>query len=220
MRETVADEAAHHDWSYEAIRPLDMPAKPWHSGQIVTGDCSKGCQYLAWWAGAPDPMGLRFGPYGNSQTMTLHLEHVDHPADLEVGDYVTFGPDGADHAAAVLEKGVDPLLWSFGHQGAPNTYRLSYDRRERHYLHNPAKPLLTPAEKLRLKTGYWSWLQWRLGEGAWKHHGKADAKVRPTIPKRIPLSWWRRYARYLLNRRSGNKLNPETVAVQARAESA
>ncbi len=208
MTATIQDQNANHTWTYAAIRPLPVPAT-WHPGQKVRSDCSKGCQYIAKWGGAPDPMGRRFDAYGNSTTMTAHLHHLDHPSDLEVGDYVTFGPDGNDHAATVMEKGADPLLWSDGHQGAPNSYHLSYDRRERHYLRNPitVEPP-TPQEKLRAKTGYWAWLQWKLGEGAWRKYKPSDPKVRPNVPKRIPLRWWRRYATFLRNRNQAN--NPTT----------
>lgn len=211
MRATLADERAHGDWTYWAMRPRPMPSRPWRPGDRIVGDCSKGAQFIAWWAEGPDPMGQGFGAYGNSQTMTAHLHHLDHPGELHVGDYVTFGYDGDDHATVVMESGADPLLWSFGHQGAPDAYRLSYDRRQRYFLRNPASTAPpTPQEKLRAKTGYWPWLQWRLGEGAWKHYGKSDPKVRPNVPKRIPLRWWRRYFRFLRNRRSGNAEKVET----------
>lgn len=211
MVATLADERAHGDWTYRAVRPISMPRRPWKPGDRIVGDCSKGAQMIAWWAEGPDPMGQEFGPYGNSETMTVHLHHLDRPSELHVGDYVTFGPNGDDHATVVMETGADPLLWSFGHQGAPDSYRLSYDRRERHYLRNPASTAPpTPEAKLRAKTGYWAWLQWRLGEGAWKHYGKSTAKVRPNVPSRIPLRWWRRYFRFLRNRKRPNAERAET----------
>lgn len=213
MLETLEEEREFHDWLYEAVRPMYVPSS-WVRGKRKIGDCSKGCQFLARWAGAHDPMGRGYDPYGNSETMTVHLHHLDYPSQLKVGDYITFGPWGDDHAATVLEAGSDPLLWSFGHQGAPNTYRLSWDRRERHYLLNPVPlPPLTPDQKLRAKTGYWAWLQWKLGEGAWHHKGKSNPKVRPHVPKRIPLKWWRRYVRLmLLRKRAANKATPTPTA--------
>lgn len=212
MNETLVDEARHHDWRYLAIRPRYMPARPWKAGEVVTGDCSKGVQDLCWWAEVPhDPMAMHYGPYGNSATLTAHLPVVDHPRLLEVGDIVTFGPDGNDHAAMVKERGSDPLLWSFGHQGAPNTYRLSQDSREHHLrrLILPETPM-TPEDKLRAMTGYWAWLQWRLGEGDWRHYPPAAKGVRPHVPKVISLRWWVRYRRFLRNRQSANVIKPET----------
>src|SRR5262249_13183310 len=139
MLETLADEARYRNWTYRAIRPCYVPHVYYH-GEFIKGDCSKGCQFLAFWGGGPDPMGLHFGPYGNSATMCHHLQHLDSAHELLVGDYVTFGWGGNDHAACVLEPDHDhgnPLLWSFGHQGAPNTYRLSADSRPKQFLRNP-----------------------------------------------------------------------------------
>lgn len=204
MRATLADEAARHDWTYAEVRPMPVPAT-WKAGQKVRGDCSKGVQYLCRWAGAPDPMGNSYGPYGNSQTICLHLQALASPSQLAVGDIVTFGPSGEDHAAMVLETGADPLLWSFGHQGAPNTYRLSTDKREKQYRRMPIPRYVpTKADKLRARTGWFSWVAWRLGEGDWRPYGKSNKTVRPNVPRLIPLSWWKRLAVFLANRKKGN----------------
>jgi GH24 family phage-related lysozyme (muramidase) len=45
---------------------------------------------------------------------------------------------------------------------------------------------------LRAKTGYWSWLAWRLGREAWKPYGHANPAVRPHVPRRVPITWWTR----------------------------
>lgn len=203
MHETLADEEAHHDWTYIAVRPLTTPARPWKAGMKVRGDCSKGVQWLCWWSEAPDPMDNGFAPYGNSQTIWSHLQHLTSPAELEVGDIVTFGKWGSDHAAMVIEAGPDPLLWSFGHEGAPNTYRLSLDRRPAQYLRLPVAYVPTPADKLRAKTGWFAWVAWKLGEGDWKDYKPATAAVRPNVPKLISPNWWARYAQFLLNRKKG-----------------
>jgi hypothetical protein len=212
MVATIADEKTSHTWTYHAIRPCPVPPR-WIEGQKVWGDCSKGVQMLVYWAsgGDPllDPMGNAYASWGNSTTICAHLQHLATPAQLDVGDIVTFGRNGDEHAAMVLEPGKDPLLWSFGHPGAPNAYRLSQDRREHQLLRLPA-PKYVPAKaaKLRAKTGYWAWLQWRLGEGDWSHHPKADPNVRPRIPKLIPAGWWRRYAVFLLARKKPNPSKP------------
>lgn len=207
MRATLADEAAHHTWHYHAVRPMPVP-ESWRAGNIVYGDCSKGVQYLCHWVGVPDPMGAGYGPYGNSQTLCLRLQHLDHARDLEVGDIVTFGVNGDEHAAMVLEAGSDPLLWSFGHEGAPNTYLLSQDRRTQQYLRNPIPDYIpTPQDKLRAKAGWWAWVAWKLGEGDWRHYGLANKSVRPNVPKRIPLAWWRNYVVFLARRKQANKPN-------------
>jgi hypothetical protein len=214
MRETLADERRYHDWTYYATRPRYMPHRPWYTDERVVGDCSKGVQFLCWWAAVPsDPMGMHYGPYGNSATLAAHLPHALHAYQLDIGDIITFGLWGNDHAAMVLERGSDPVLWSFGHPGAPNTYHLSYDKRVHQYLRLllPATPL-TPEERLRAMTGYWSWLQWRLGEGHWRHYPPMGKHVRPHVPVVIPPAWWRNYRRFIHQRHVGNKLNPATPA--------
>jgi hypothetical protein len=205
MHKTLADEAARGDWTYRAVRPCPVPSA-WQPGQHVTGDCSKGVQFLARWSSAPDPMQNGWGLDGNSQTIWLRLHHVATAAELEPGDIITFGRDGADHAAMVLEAGADPLLWSFGHQGAPNTYRLSYDRRLKTYCRLPiVDPPPTPVEKLQAMTGFYSWVAWKLGEGPWKRYSPATPLVRPNVPRVIPPTWWVRYAQFLANRNTGDK---------------
>lgn len=207
MKQTVADEQAHHNWTYAPYRPEGMPRRPYQNGQKVRADCSKGVQFLCWWAGCPnDPMGLHYGPYGNSSTLAMHLHHLDRASALKVGDIVTFGPGGNEHAAMVMAAGSDPLLWSNGHQGAPNTYRLSYDRRQHQFLHNPVPVyLMTAADRLRAKTGFWSWVQWREGEGAWRHYPPLTKSVRPHVPLVIPPYWWARWRKIVANRNAANE---------------
>lgn len=206
MQATVQDEAARRDWFYRAVRPMPVPAS-WHPGQQIVGDCSTGVRYLCKWAGAPDPMDPEhnsFNPYGNSQTMWLHLQHLGSRSDLLVGDVVTFGAWGSEHAAMVYKAGADPTVWSFGHQGAPEFYPLSYDRREQQYLRLPVTYTPTHDDKLRARTGWFAWVAWKLGEGDWRHHKPADPAVRPDVPRRIPVQWWARYVQFMANRKKAN----------------
>jgi len=206
MELTIADEQTHGNWTYAAVRPLETPERPWVPGVHRRGDCSKGGQWIAYWAGAPDPFGMDFGPYGNSQTAWSNLQHLDHASELLPGDMITFGRDGQKHLSVVQEAGADPLLWSWGHQGAPNNYRLSQDSRERQFLRMPiAAYVPTPEDKLRAKTGWFAWMQWALGEGDWKGHPKSAKGVRPNVPRPIPVSWWKRRAMFLLRRKRGNR---------------
>jgi hypothetical protein len=218
MAKTLADETARHDWDYEDVRPRPMPKRPWSGGMRIDGDCSKGVQFLCWWAYVPeDPMGMHYGPYGNSATIAAHLQdHLAYTSDLLVGDIVTFGLYGTEHAAMVMETGDDPLLWSFGVQGAPNTYRLSWDRRPHQLLRlQLPKYVPTKAEKLRAKTGYWAWLQWRLGEGGWVSYPPMAKTVRPHVPRTISPLWWRQYKKFLKNRQKGNKTTPTPTSEEA-----
>lgn len=204
MQETLADEAKNHDWTYHAVRPMYVPPS-WHVGERIVGDCSKGVQYLCRWAGCADPMGENYGPYGNSYTLWLHLQHLEKATDLQVGDIVTFGINGDEHAAMVIEAGADPLLWSFGHQGAPNAYRLSMDHRPHQFLRNPLpKYIPTPQEKLKGKSGWFAWMAWYEGEGDWKPYGEQNKTVRPKVPATISSEWWTRRAAFLAAREHGN----------------
>ncbi len=204
MDDTVADNG---NWTYRAVRPLTLSHRPWRKGQRVVSDCSKGVQNLCWWARAPhDPMGRDWDSYGNSQTLWAHCQHVDTPVQLQIGDFVTFGRDGEEHAAMVRQGGTDPLLWSDGHQGAPNFYRLSQDKRESQYLRNPLPRYVpTKADRCRARTGWFAWVAWRLGEGDWHSYGKSNPKVRPNVPKRVPVTWWTRYARFIARRKKADR---------------
>lgn len=206
MKETIADRV---HWTYDAVRPLRVLDR-WYKGEHVEADCSFGVKLLCKWAGVPDPTGRGYDEYGNSQSLWAHLQHLDGPGSLLVGDIVTFGVDGDEHAAMVLERGSDPLLWSFGHQGAPNTYRLSYDRRPKQYLRNPVPHYVpTKEDVLRKRTGWFAWMAWHEGEGDWRPYGKRNKKVRPHVARVIPLSWWRRRAKFLFRRKKGD---PASVA--------
>lgn len=204
MAATVADEAAKHDWTYRPVRPLPVPPS-WKPGQAVVGDCSWGVKMLCRWAGAPDPMKSDYDGYGNSQTLWLRLQRLDSPSELLIGDVVTFGRDGSEHATMVYETGENPLLWSFGHQGAPDFYRLSADGRPAQYLRNPLPAYVpTQGDRLRAMTGWFAWVAWKLGEGDFKDSGAANPAVRPNVPKLIPAAWWLRYAKFLAARKRGN----------------
>lgn len=225
MTATIADEAAHHDWTYRAVRPCYVPAF-WEAGKDVWGDCSKGVQFLSKWDNLPDPMHQDYGPYGNSTTLWLELVHIDL-SEVKIGDIVVFGVNGSEHAAMV--KGIirnaaghviDLRLWSFGHQGAPNAYLLSQDGRVYQCLRLRvhATHSKVPASVLRAKTGYGSWRQWRLGKGAWRGYGKRNRSVRPNVPHRIPLRWWKMFAQSLHHQRRhrANPVTPETLTASAR----
>lgn len=127
MHETAS---GHLDWQYRELRPLSLPALGPH-GQVpyrVTADCSWGVKLLCKWAGLPDPTDRKYDGYGNSVSIFHALPHIAL-AKAKAGDILLFGPEGEWHATMILEPGPDPLLWSMGHQGAPNLYRLSADTR-------------------------------------------------------------------------------------------
>lgn len=208
MKKTLVDQQTYNSWIYDAIRPMPVP-RVYVRGNHVRGDCSKGCQYLCRWANAPDPMKNNWSDWGNSTTICLSLRHLANPSLLEIGDIVTFGTNGDEHAAMIYAPGSDPLLWSFGHQGAPNTYRLSQDGRVHQLLKLPVVYVETKEDQLRAQTGWFAWAAWYLGEGDWKSYGPRNPKVRPDVPVKIPQTWWDRLTKFLAARQSGN---PATTA--------
>lgn len=54
---------------------------------------------------------------------------------------------------------------------------------------------------LTKRRGYFAWLSWTLGEGAWKGYGKRNPQVRPDVPKRISAAWLKRRLTFLSNRK-------------------
>jgi hypothetical protein len=54
------------------------------------------------------------------------------PTDLakcKVGDIGVVGVNGSEHMFCIMEPGPNPLVWSDGHQGAPDSYRVLDDTR-------------------------------------------------------------------------------------------
>lgn len=214
MAATVADEQHHGNWRYHAVRPEYVPHS-YVNGMHVEADCSKGVQMLCRWTpGAPDPMRNGWAPYGNSSTIWLVLHHIDLE-DAQPGDDVVFGYRyGEKHACKLWEKygpgKYDWWVWNMGQQGQPAKRRLVDEIAAHHGMEMTvcrlpiSDPPPTPQEKLRSKTGFYAWLAWALGEGPWKHYGKANQSVRPDVPKVIPLAWWRHRAAFLMNRKRGN----------------
>lgn len=146
-----------YGWTYNLVRPLALPKRRLTETELATAtatkraladlvyryrsDCSWGSKTIDYLAGATDdPTGQNWTGWGNSGTIYAHLEkrygldnaYHPSPADLarcKVGDHVLIGRDGSLHAARIMEAGENPLLWSDGHQGAPNSYRLLDDAR-------------------------------------------------------------------------------------------
>lgn len=215
MEKTVADQSAHGNWRYRAVRPQDVIAA-YYSGQRVDADCSDGGRDLARVSGVKDdPAGTGYLPYGNSSSIWAHLHHIDL-ADVEPGDMGTFGYyAGEKHALVFWEKfgsgAQDWWVWNHGAPGQPAKRRL-IDEIAAHLgmtltvcRLNVVDPPDTPEEKLREMTGFYAWVAWRLGEGPFKKYGKTNSTVRPDVPKLIPVAWWRDLARFLANRKKPNR---------------
>jgi len=95
----------------------------------VNTDCSGSCTLYAWWAQGNDPNGLGFDHEGYTGTFLSHEEHVNllvtklkgvTTDNIEIGDYVVYGPGTGEHVAIIVEiHGEDILTVSHGAQGGP-----------------------------------------------------------------------------------------------------
>lgn len=214
MASTVGSQARIGNWRYAMWRPQDVR---YTAAQVVTdtieSDCSSGVRILCHAADAPDPAGNGYASWGNSSTCWAHLHHIDF-ADLQPGDMATFGYSTGEHhiwmAWRKLANG-DWEGWNHGRPGQPQKTLLSAEKAAHAgmtvtYLSlGVPDPPPTPEDKLREKTGFYSWVAWKLGEGPWKKYGKARPKVRPHVPRVIPVKWWRQYAAFLRARKKPNK---------------
>lgn len=100
-------------------------------GSHIMADCSEMVTLLCRWAGLHDPNGLAYAHAGYTGTMLAHLPHYTNARQARVGALAVFGPGTGDHVAMVLEADYahgDPLLFSHGFEGGPETVRLSTER--------------------------------------------------------------------------------------------
>lgn len=144
-------------WTYNFVRPLYLPKRRLTDAEFASAaslkaalaklvtryrsDCSFGGKTLFWLAGyVDDPTGENWGPWGNTATTYQHLEkrpgldnaYQPSAADLakcKVGDIGLVGFNGSLHFWIVMEPGPNPLVWSDGFDGAPNSYRALDDPR-------------------------------------------------------------------------------------------
>lgn len=210
MEQTAADQAKHGNWTYRAVRPQVIITD--YTGQRVESDCSDGVRIIARLAGIKDdPAGNGYQSYGNSSSIWLHLHHIDL-TEVEPGDAGTFGYSSGEHHAFMFHSKTANgwLVWNMGTQGQPVIVSLLHEIQGHAGMTltcckaNVEDPPLTPIEKLHAKTGFYSWVAWKLGEGPWKHYGAASKTVRPAVPRVIPARWWKDYAAFLLRRKKAN----------------
>lgn len=214
IRKTCADqERLGHD-VYGFFRPQTIPPA-YVPGMKLVLDCSDYCRFVVRAAGVDDdPAGNDWASFGNSSSIWTHLHHVDLK-DAQPGDIVTFGYwTGEKHACILLDRDAKTGQWrvgNFGKQGQPVITWLAHEMAFHHGMTmtvcrlNVVEPPPTPEGRLRAETGFYHWVAWKLGEGAWKKYGKANKTVRPDVPFVISPVWWKRYAVFLKNRKKGNK---------------
>ena len=146
-----------YGWTYNEVRPLALPRRRLTAAELATpavlkatlaklvkafrSDCSWGAKTAFFLARCKDdPTGENWNGWGNSSSAYLHLpkrpglDNAYSPtaaalAACEVGDIGVVGVNGSDHVFVILEKGENPLVWSDGHGGAPDSYHVLDDAR-------------------------------------------------------------------------------------------
>lgn len=127
------DHAAAIDYPPGDVRPGPMPLHQYAAHELVPRlviDCSEYATCCYFGAGAPDPCGLHYDGYGNTDSMleNPHLAKIARAKALPA-DLVIFGPNvGASVHVVILKdagSAVDPLCYSMGSQPGPLISRLS-----------------------------------------------------------------------------------------------
>lgn len=215
MQETVASQARIHNWHYAAVRPQSVRYSATELVQEqIYADCSDGVRALAYAAGVKDdPAGNGYASYGNSSSIWAHCHHITIN-ELEPGDMATFGYSTGEHHAWMAhhyDKNLGWVGWNHGGPGQPIFSPLANEEAFHRGMTvtfcklGVIDPPDSPEDKLREMTGFYSWVAWKLGEGPWKKYGKANPKVRPSVPTVIPPSWWKRLIVFLAARKKGNE---------------
>jgi len=132
MRYTVAREPQIHYAERRPMATVRLSEAQLYTlldhGGAITMDCSEGVTCLCKWAGLHDPNGRGYDGSGYTGTLLAHLRHYSEPAAAYVGAIVVFGPAPGDHAAMVMARGGDPLLWSHGFEGGPRVVPFTVER--------------------------------------------------------------------------------------------
>jgi len=126
----VADRIKHPEhWVYSEGANRMANIGQWPIKFPITTDCSGSITLYAYLAQGNDPNGLNFDHEGYTGTLLSHEEHLalwvkQNPVatiqDIEVGDYVVYGPGVGEHVAIIVEiQGNDILTVSHGEQGNP-----------------------------------------------------------------------------------------------------
>ena len=154
--------------------------------------------------GGVGDFGTSFGPWQMHFGGSLPSRVYYGPYSSKTQEWA-WSKDGIDYALAGMARtpahnvkgpyAAELIVKYFERPFSPIPEELHAAAAYKYYAYLNTK--LTYAQKLRLKTGYWSWVAWRLGEGAWKGYGKANPRVRPDVPTRIPQLWWHQFALFL-----------------------
>lgn len=132
--------------------------------------------------------GDRVGVYGGFYVVRyLAEEHPDSPCSW-FWQTLAWSGGNVHPAAHIYQHQIDT-------QVAGAAVDLNRAMQDEIGVYQPPSGPRTPAGVLRARRGYWSWVQWRLGEQDWKGWGYANLKVRPNVPRWIGHdrgtgAWW------------------------------
>lgn len=84
----------------------------------------------------------------------------------------------------------------YGHVEVPNNSHWDPGALQWTGLLSAARKNLSPTGLAALK-GYYAWRDWYLAIGLWTRRKPQDPRVRPNVPKRIPVLWWFRLRLHL-----------------------
>lgn len=113
--------AAHAGIAYAMTRPIPLHAIVYRHTPFAT-DCSGLITGAAYASCCPDPNGLGYNGQGFTGTILAHATPIRRE-DLRAGDLIVFGGGTGDHVVAVHTMAPDPIVFSHGHQGAPDDPR-------------------------------------------------------------------------------------------------
>lgn len=102
---------------YAEVRPY--PLVVWRTVPFTT-DCSGFSIIVSkWTTDCPDPSGHGFNGTGNSDSVDCNLNSIPL-ADVQAGDFVVYGPEGATvHMAPIVSVGDTPMVVSHGNSQGP-----------------------------------------------------------------------------------------------------
>lgn len=114
-----------HKFHYAQIRPVS-----YELSDSMTMDCSTFVSWCYKQAGAGDPHGPQFHYNGKGYTGTLIANGKRISKVMaRPGDVVIYGAGTGEHAALVIQRGLDPVTASMGQEGDPSFCKVSQDGR-------------------------------------------------------------------------------------------
>lgn len=105
---------------YAQVRPIPehITVEHWSHEEVST-DCSGAVTIVCKLAGVPkDPNGENWSGLGYTGTIMAHARPITH-AELQVGDFIVFGPYPGHHVVQVRRVAANPQVFSHGQEKGP-----------------------------------------------------------------------------------------------------